>query len=108
MVPAVTPPSFDVVWANLGLPGIAIFLLPLALSVALEWYRRTQTFSPVLDPTRLLSLDWLYGLVFRIASLAARVIRELARVIEGEGALLWALLGLIAVYVILSGTVQLP
>jgi len=105
VAPAVTPPAFEVVWANLGPLGIAIFLLPIVLSIVLEWYRRTRALSPAPDPTRLLDLDWLYDLVFRILSIVARFLREVARVIEGEGALLWALLGLIAAYVILSGTV---
>jgi hypothetical protein len=105
VVAAVTPPSFEVVLAKLGALGGVVFILPMALAIALEWLRRSQPLALWLNPTSLLSLDWLYDLIFGMVNLVARAVRGLSTVVEGEGAVLWALLVLIAAYVVLSGAI---
>lgn len=106
VVPAITPPAFAVVLPDMGIPGSLLFILPLALAVTLEWLRRDRRISMHANPTRLLNLDWLYHLSFRLANVVASVLNRLSAVIEGEGAVVWALLILFAAYVVLTGAIQ--
>jgi hypothetical protein len=105
-VPPLTPPAVAVVLPSMGIPGSVLFILPLALGVALEWLRREQRIGLHVNPTRLLRLDWLYHLIFRLANGVASALNRLSAVIEGEGAIVWALLILLAVYVVLTGAIQ--
>jgi hypothetical protein len=103
IVPGIAPPAFSVVWAELGAFGILLLILPLALAGALEWLRSSGAISLTANLSNFLSLDWLYSLAFRSVDAGLRGIRSLIAVIEGEGAMLWAILILIAAYVVLSG-----
>jgi formate hydrogenlyase subunit 3/multisubunit Na+/H+ antiporter MnhD subunit len=114
-VPAIVPPAFAVVLPNMGVAGSVIFILPIALAVTLEWLRREGRISlpPIeafgdlqVNPIRVLSLDWLYHLVFRLANVVASALNRLSAVIEGEGAVVWALLILLAAYVVLTGAIR--
>ena len=105
-IPEVTPPSFEVVLTRLGGPGGVIVALPIAVAIGLAWLRRGQPGALRFDPTRLISLDWLYNLILQIVGAAIRWLRGLAALAEGEGAVLWALLVLIAAYVVLTGAVR--
>jgi hypothetical protein len=103
--PELIPPSFAVVLPAFGLSGFVMFALPIALAVALVWTTRDQPIQPRFDLSGLISLDWLYGLAFHVVNLAARVSNGLASLLEGEGSMVWALLILIAAYVVLVGAV---
>ncbi len=105
-VPAIAPPAFAVVLPDLGVPGSVMFILPLALAVMLEWLRRERRIGMHVNPTRLLSLDWLYHLIFRLANVVASALNRLSAAIEGEGAVVWALLILFAAYVVLTGAIR--
>ncbi|MGH2593408.1 MAG: proton-conducting transporter membrane subunit, partial [Anaerolineae bacterium] len=106
LIPELAPPSFEVVLPSLGILGGVAMALPIALAIALEWHTRDRSVMPRFDPTGLISLDWLYSLTFRVVNGAARGLRGLGALIEGEGAILWALLILIAAYVVFSGAIQ--
>ena len=101
--PAIAPPAFAVALPNLGVLGVAIFILPIALAVILEWLRRERRFEMHIDLARLISLDWMYHLIFRLTNVAAIALNRISAVIEGEGAVVWALLILVAVYVVVTG-----
>jgi hypothetical protein len=105
-ISALAPPSFQVVLTNLGVAGGAILALPVALAIALAWLARDRVAAPGLDLSRWLSLDWLYSLAFRLIGLIARLLSGPAAMFEGEGALLWALLILMAAYAVFSGAIQ--
>ncbi|HLF27975.1 MAG TPA: hypothetical protein VJG32_16700 [Anaerolineae bacterium] len=106
IIPTLAPPSFEVALSSLGLLGGVLFALPSVLAGALEWVTHDWPAAPHADPARWLSLGWLYDLILRMIGGLAGALRGLARVLEGEGAVLWALLILIAAYVILSGSIQ--
>jgi formate hydrogenlyase subunit 3/multisubunit Na+/H+ antiporter MnhD subunit len=103
LIPELAPPAFEVVLANLGVLGGVLVALPLVLAIALDRVTRDRPATPRLDPTNIIRLDWLYGFLFRLVNFSARTVSSLAALFEGEGAMLWALLILIAAYVVLSG-----
>ena len=105
-VPDIAPPAFAVVLPSLGILGGIIFLLPIALGIVLEWLRRERRITMHVDPSRGLSLDWLYSLIFRFTDLFAGALNRLSAASEGEGAVVWALLILIAAYAVLTGAIQ--
>ncbi|HEY4689572.1 MAG TPA: proton-conducting transporter membrane subunit [Anaerolineae bacterium] len=105
-VPEWTPPAFEVVLSRLGALGGVILIMPIALAIALVWLGRGPTSVPRFNPGRLLNLDWLYDLLFQVVNVAVRYLSNISALVEGEGAVLWALLILIATYVVLSGTIQ--
>lgn len=103
--PELAPPSFAVVLPAIGLAGGIAAVLPIALALALEGYARGRAPSRF-NLAGLIGLEWLYGLVFQLVNWVARNLSGLAALLEGEGAMLWALLILIVGYVVLSGAIQ--
>ncbi len=106
LIPELTPPSFAVVLPKLGILGGVTFALPIALAIALEWQTRDRPIPSRFDPAGLISLDWLYHIAYQLINVTARQLRGFAALVEGEGAALWALLILIAAYVVFSGVIQ--
>ncbi|HJW84237.1 MAG TPA: hypothetical protein VJ754_08025, partial [Anaerolineae bacterium] len=104
-LPQLIPPAFETVLANLGALGGLLLALPLVLAVALVWRTQARRSAPRFDPGRFLSLEWISAVVYWLINAVARVLRDLAGLIEGEGALLWALLLVIAAYVVSSGAI---
>ncbi len=105
-IPEVTPPSFEVVLTSLAATGSVLIALPIAMAIGLVWLWRDRPGALRFDLTHLVSLDWLYNLILHLAGLTIRSLRGLAMLVEGEGAVLWALLVLIAAYVVLSGAIR--
>ena len=105
IVPELTPPSFEVVLPALGVLGSLLYGLPIVLALVIEWNTRNQSnaFGPNLEG--LIGLDWFYSLVFRFVNWAARQLAGVAALLEGDTAMLWALLFLIVGYVVLSGVI---
>ena len=106
VVPDVAPPAFAVALPSLGLPGIILFLLPVALGVAVEWLRRERRITAPVDLSRALSLDWLFNVIFRFTDLLASALNRLSAASEGEGAVVWALLVVITALAVLTGAIQ--
>jgi len=105
IVPEITPPAFEIVLAKLGAPGGLLIGLPIVFAAILAGRARETKSAPIIDPSRVAGLDWLYALMYWLIDLAARMLRGAASLLEGEGALLWALLIVIAAYVVWSGAI---
>lgn len=106
LIPELIPPSFSTVLPALGFLGVIIFVLPIALAAGLEWSLGDRPLQPRFDFARLMSLEWLYAFAFRLINAVAGWLRSVGALLEGDGAMLWALLILIALYVVLSGVIQ--
>jgi formate hydrogenlyase subunit 3/multisubunit Na+/H+ antiporter MnhD subunit len=114
VVPEVTPPAFEIVLSKLGALGGVLIVLPIFLAGLLIWRGGLPSpavgggdsrFVSRVDLSRIVGLDWLYRIVYWVVNTVARSLRGFASLIEGEGALLWAILILIAAYVVWSGAV---
>lgn len=83
---ALLAPAFPFSWPGLGLWGVT-----LAFAGGLVWLGRPdwQPLKPVLE---LLDLQWLYHSLWRGAEHLLGMVRVVAEVVEGSGALLWSLL----------------
>jgi hypothetical protein len=107
----------------LGLPALALFgrsgplpipadvpvwlsiLIPLVGGVFLAW--SAPSLSPIQERIplwlpRLLALDWLTPLVDQTGGLIGRAAQAIHQVLEGEGALLWVLIGLALGWMLLT------
>lgn len=104
-IPELTPPSLTSFLSSLSIAGGVLFALPVALAVALERLTSHQTAQSRLATiiTGIVGLDWLYWLTSRLSDGIARALSGLTALLEGEGALLWALLAVVVAYVIGSG-----
>ena len=83
---ALLAPAFSFSWLGLGLWGVT-----LAFAGGLIWLGQPdwQPLKPVLE---LLDLQWFYRSLWRGAEHLLSVVRVVAEVVEGSGALLWSLL----------------
>lgn len=95
-----------------GLPPVAVnlpvwlaILIPLIGGVFLAW--SAPSLAPIQERIppwlpRLLALDWLPSLVGQIGRLFGRAVQAVHQVLEGEGALLWVLIGLALGWMLLT------
>jgi len=86
-------------WAGWALPlvaGLALFVAGEGLRQRLEGGWRGLG--------ALLRLEWIYGLIYIAIRWAARLVRGVAGVVEGEGALLWTVVILLIILLYLTGS----
>lgn len=90
---------------NIGWGVLITLLVAVALSVALwRWEGRLRGSAEGLRVAvqRLFQLTWVYRLVWGLFSFVAMLIDNLAQVLEGEGALVWAMVVAFAVFLIIG------
>ncbi len=104
------------VWGNLPLSAETVFGLPtvaagVSLAVVLaggwagwrfEHLARAYADKPAQTLLAVLRLDWLYEALWSVIRLFTRTMLGLAHVLEGEGALLWAIIVVLVVWLALN------
>ncbi|MGD1994110.1 MAG: hypothetical protein PVI59_13035, partial [Anaerolineae bacterium] len=100
-------PSLSQLVSAISLPRWGLWLLPLATGGVLFWLetRFRKRIEPALDIVfDLFSLDWALYAVIGGLDRATSFLREVAELIEGAGAVLWAVSILLLVLLALAGT----
>jgi formate hydrogenlyase subunit 3/multisubunit Na+/H+ antiporter MnhD subunit len=104
-IPQLTPPAPQSLLAALGPLGGVLIVLPVVLAIAIDRLlpRQPTQSSFAIIATSVLGLNWLYWLITMFGNALANILGNLAQLLEGEGALLWALLIVVVALVIGSG-----
>ncbi len=115
LVPDVIPglPSIGAMLSELGLIGAIAVIISIGLGVYGAWRRQTALPHSMIESNgsaaawqSFLRLEWLNNALFYTIDLLTGILRTVARVIEGEGGLLWTLVVVVVVLVLYSEALQ--
>ncbi len=110
LVPASIPglPTTGELISELSFINLVVAVMPIGLGIAGVWLMKRaeahrSSEGPALTAAwqNVLRLEWLNNAFFNVADLLTGVLRNMARVIEGEGGLLWTLV-LVVIVIVLS------
>ncbi len=110
LIPGAVPglPTTGELIGELNLTSLIVAVIPIGLGAAGVWLmkrtmppRSNEEPVPTAAWQNFLRLEWLNNAFFYIVDLLTSVLRSMARVIEGEGGLLWTLV-LVVIVIVLS------
>ncbi len=111
MIPGL--PSIGAMLSELGLIGAIAVIVSIGLGIYGAWRRQTAVLRSTIESNgsgaaweSILRLEWLNSALFYAIDLLTGILRAVARVIEGEGGLLWTLVLVVVILVLYSEALQ--